>query len=340
VTQPSAPPVVTPPATLPPGWSPAPTPPPLPPFAPHSSTTGAGGTTEPSVSPLGELAGLIGSWNGTGLNAIWTPSQTSVTGSDRFLQLAPTVDSMEFVDLGGTVPNRGLSEPDLFMAALRYSQHIESNGKALHFEDGLWLSVPATSNPELGPTVVRMASIPHGTSINAAGTAPVKTAGAVSIPSVSITPFAIGNQQGVTPMVEQDLGTPTAFRTPNAEAIGFDAPTLADLNQKLRVDAKPGVVSTTVIKVATGAAGAPDHGVANTAFLGPNATTSSVVLTIWLQTIPGDAQPSVLQYSQTVLLDFNGLSWPHVTVGTLVRTPPGAAPTAPPTPDSPPAPKA
>jgi hypothetical protein len=28
----------------------------------------------------------------------------------------------------------------------------------------------------------------------------------------------------------------------------------------------------------------------------------------------------VLQYTQTVLLNFNGLSWPHITVGTLKRT--------------------
>ena len=26
-----------------------------------------------------------------------------------------------------------------------------------------------------------------------------------------------------------------------------------------------------------------------------------------------------LQYSQTALLDFGGMSWPHVTVGTLIR---------------------
>jgi hypothetical protein len=30
---------------------------------------------------------------------------------------------------------------------------------------------------------------------------------------------------------------------------------------------------------------------------------------------PGERGPQ--QYSQTVLLNFNGLSWPHITVGTL-----------------------
>ncbi|MDQ2849149.1 MAG: heme-binding protein, partial [Actinomycetota bacterium] len=196
------------------------------------------------------------------------------------------------------------------------------NDKALHFEDGLWLSVPATDDPKLGPTVVRMASIPHGTTINAQGTVAEPSTGAPTFPAASITPFTSGGQQAGAPTSsEQNLDVPSNFRTPNAEQIGFDKTTLADINQRLRVDTKPGVVSTTVIEVATGAPGAPDHGIANTAFLGPNATTTSVKMTIWLQTLPGETQPSLLQYSQTVLLDFNGLSWPHVTVGTLTRNP-------------------
>ena len=30
-----------------------------------------------------------------------------------------------------------------------------------------------------------------------------------------------------------------------------------------------------------------------------------------------------LQYTQTVLLNFNGLSWPHVSVATLIKQEPG-----------------
>ena len=61
---------------------------------------------------------------------------------------------------------------------------------------------------------------------------------------------------------------------------------------------------------------------ANTAFLkggadGPNATAVSVACTFWLETLQGQSAPTQLQYTQTVLLNFNGISWPHVTVGTL-----------------------
>jgi hypothetical protein len=39
--------------------------------------------------------------------------------------------------------------------------------------------------------------------------------------------------------------------------------------------------------------------------------------TFSLETLRGDPGPRQLQYSQTVLLNFNGLSWPHITVATL-----------------------
>jgi hypothetical protein len=34
---------------------------------------------------------------------------------------------------------------------------------------------------------------------------------------------------------------------------------------------------------------------------------------------PGGKTKKLLQYTQTVLLNFNGLSWPHVSVATLEK---------------------
>jgi hypothetical protein len=67
-------------------------------------------------------------------------------------------------------------------------------------------------------------------------------------------------------------------------------------------------------------------GTANIAFLtgakdGPNAVTARVSATFWLETLQGDTEPRQLQYSQLVLLNFNTLSWPHVTVATLQKQP-------------------
>ena len=68
-------------------------------------------------------------------------------------------------------------------------------------------------------------------------------------------------------------------------------------------------------------------GTANTAFLatsgnppGGNAKASLAQATFWIETIAGTGgQPDKhqLQYTQLVMLDFNGIHWPHVTVGTL-----------------------
>ncbi|HWF36081.1 MAG TPA: hypothetical protein VG295_11930, partial [Solirubrobacteraceae bacterium] len=68
-------------------------------------------------------------------------------------------------------------------------------------------------------------------------------------------------------------------------------------------------------------------GTANTAFLasshnppGGNARAAHVEATFWIEAITGTGGgPDVhqLQYTQLVMLDFNGIHWPHVTVGTL-----------------------
>jgi hypothetical protein len=70
-------------------------------------------------------------------------------------------------------------------------------------------------------------------------------------------------------------------------------------------------------------------GTANTAFLatstnpsGGNADATQVQATFWIETIAGHGGgPDIhqLQYTQLVTLDFNGIHWPHVTVGTLIK---------------------
>src|SRR5581483_10346767 len=70
-------------------------------------------------------------------------------------------------------------------------------------------------------------------------------------------------------------------------------------------------------------------GTANTSFLASshylaqgNVWAAHVEATFWIETIAGTGGgPDIhqLQYTQLVMLDFNGLHWPHVTVGTLVK---------------------
>ena len=60
-------------------------------------------------------------------------------------------------------------------------------------------------------------------------------------------------------------------------------------------------------------------GTANTFFLTDNAAADIVTSTFWIETVkkPGGGHFLQLQYTQTVMLHFNDLSWPHVSVATL-----------------------
>src|SRR5262249_26250548 len=117
---------------------------------------------------------------------------------------------------------------------------------------------------------------------------------------------------------------PTQFRTSGAGLTGVTQQMVNNPNSVLhKAPAKP-ITTTTTLHVESRDTSIPGGGTANIAFLhgskaGPNANAALVTATFWLETLQGDKQPSRLQYSQIVLLNFNGLSWPHITVATLQK---------------------
>ncbi|MGA2535866.1 MAG: heme-binding protein [Terracidiphilus sp.] len=152
---------------------------------------------------LGPLAFLEGSWRGPGFNAIWRPhnQQSEPVGNmtKRFLELNLTNDGFDFHVIPGVVPNRGLDpQPDLPLYGLHYLQRVsdadpkpsrhvhphhysQTAGQALHIEPGLFMNVPASSQVSVGDTpivnknsIVRMGSIPHGSTVLMQGPSPDK----------------------------------------------------------------------------------------------------------------------------------------------------------------------
>jgi hypothetical protein len=215
------------------------------------------------------------------------------------------------------------------MHGLSYLQQIQDtniivNGApaGLHFEPGLWLNIPVTTAPKEVATIARLASIPHGTTILAQGTAKT-TSGAPSIPKVSITPFSIGSPNQTIPFDESNLSKPSQFRTQPPGLKNVTQAMVNNPNSVLTAHAKPNIASTTTLHVFTKNADIVGGGTANTAFLkgkaNANADAARMHATFWLQTPQGSNTPNFLQYSQVVLLNFAGLSWPHVTVGNLTR---------------------
>ncbi len=280
----------------------------------------------PPAGDLGLLSALQGRWVGKGFNAIWRPNLLS-SGQDRFLELNVTNEVLEFDGIPGIIPNRGLLQPDIQMGGVRYLQqivdaNIDPPKNGLHVEPGLWVNIPATTNPPVSASVARLASIPHGTTILAQGLAS-QSNGAPPIPPINLNPFSIGNPPGLAPFPEQNLATVTDFRTSGAGLTGINQAMVDNPNSVLQQGLiGQTVVSTITLHVSTSDLPVEGGGTDNTAFLvggpaGPNANAAMVTATFWLETIQGSPNVQQLQYSQIVLLNFNGLSWPHVTVATL-----------------------
>lgn len=351
-----------------------------------------------NVAPsLGPLADFAGNWTGTGFNTIFrpdspvtpTPLPIPVTGSDNVLELNLTSETLSFSPALGSVPNRGMVQADAFLNGVHYLQAISDVTVAgqsigIHVEPGLWMAVPPTTNPLEGPTVTRMGSIPHGTTISAQGTS-TTVSGKPTIPAVDITPFPVGNPGSKIPFPSQTATAHGTPRIPQDLTAWIAAGTitqamLTDPNTVLRNHiAGQTITGATIISISTAPA-APlfGGGTDNIAFLlgdkaaaAPNANAVQMTATFWIETVqhtlvvppfkPGAAplelepeaahaagQPvqrflvtppmaitaprritfttKQIQYSQTVLLNFKGLSWPHVSVATLIPAGPGTVP--------------
>ncbi|NMO89524.1 heme-binding protein [Actinomycetospora sp. TBRC 11914] len=369
---------------------------------PAPGAVGALATPQP-LPPLGPLTELAGTtFRGRGFNTIFRPQNFAKTPTplpvppdrnanpdDNILELNITEETLEFSSPLGSVPNRGFVQGDIALNGLPYVQKINDvtipgRTVGIHFEPGVFLNVPATDDPAEGPTVVRMGSIPHGTTIEAQG--PSFTAPAPRIDPVDITPFPIGQPTQRIPFPSQDPSNNATFRIPQdlAPFVANGSITKAILDDPSSIlrdrIAAQDITGTTVIVLNSDAntplLGTPADaalvggGTDNIAFLegaqsGPNADAARMSSIFWVETVadhitvpalqPGEsvtvagtdsaadglvpsftvtataaiADGTVLdvsyvqvQYTQLVHLNFNGLTWPHVSVATLIPADP------------------
>lgn len=309
-------------------------------------------TTKDLLGPLRSFIGAhhVRSWEGSGFNLIWRPHDKSGSNTqDFFLELDMTKDAISFTDITGAtgIANRGLLQGDVVLGGLAYQQEVtdvlKTPAKPLHFEPGVWISIPNTTNPKEDATVTRMGSIPHGTTVNAQGKAFDSPSGKPLFTPVSIMPFKIGSpDDGVTGIVpfpegKTPLATVMTARTPLSDVAGLTDAHFQDPSRILAdVAGRQTIRSTKVFQITTNVAaktssqspnpGVPHEGggVRNIAFLvgasgGPNADAAQMTATFWVEEVSGPDGKTFLQlqYVQRVLLNFNGLSWPHVSVGTM-----------------------
>ena len=390
---------------------------------PKQLATQIGLDDAPPPGPLFPLEHFKGAYAGNGFNLIFRPRADGPDGlpiepasgpNDNILELNLTTEQLSFGAPIGDIPNRGLqAQPDIHLGGLPYLQTIQdvtfpATGKgdhpkktSIHFEPGVWLNVPPASFQNGMASIVRMASIPHGTTINAQGFAPKRdphtVTGGVSGPPafdvIDTTPFPIGNPSNrlngtFTSMNEENEMT---FRIPqNLENFGTKG------SGKITTDIikNPNLVlshaiqglnitETTTFEVSTGppASALNGGGIANIAFLegvqdpissttvtSPNAHAATMTAKYWVERVmykvvvpeklppktqlllrptmpPNSSAPTPvfsittgpggnptrkeitvpgiqIQTSQNVILNFATLSWPHVSVSTLVPVDP------------------
>ena len=331
----------------------------------------------PQAPSLGPLSAFTGTFHGHGFNTIFRPDIGSPTklpisvASDNILELNLVSQTLSFSRPLGSVPNRGEVTPDIFLNGVTYLLTVNditdpAKPIGIHFEPGLFMNVPATKDPAEGTSLVRMASIPHGTTICAQGLSET-VSGPPTIPPVSITPNSgpfpsqtASNQR--TARIPQDL---SRFIKDGSITQAI----LDDPNTILRdAIAHQTILSTTRLALATTPRGPLFGGGAdNIAFLlgdqaatQPNAQSLSMGCAFWIETVqhvitvpawtPGQPPLAIpaktasgpapvflvkpptavtrprqikvtstqIQYSQTVILNFNGILWPHVSLATLV----------------------
>ncbi len=302
---------------------------------------------------LGMLRDLVGhdpagkaerTWKGTGFNLIWRPNFGGEFGTkDFFLELNLTDETLAFTEISGKsgIANRGFLQKGIFLGGIAYLQTVNDrfDNTGQHFETGVWANVPETTDPSEGGTVVRMGSIPHGTTINLQGQA--FSAPQPKFQTASITPFTIGSpDDGATNLVhfdEENLSIPSTSRTDLTHVSDLTQLQLANPNLLLsQAIADQTITGTTVLVISsdTSASGSVPNaggGTDNIAFLsgtgtppagGPNAVAPFASAIFWIERGKDKAgQPFIqLQYTQRVLLNFHGLSWPHVSVATLRST--------------------
>lgn len=344
-------------------------------------------TTQPAS--LGPIANFVGDWTGHGFNTIFRPDNTvtptplpiPVPGTDNVLELNLTSENLSFSPSLGSVPNRGTTpQGDIFLNGVPYLQTvnditIQGESVGIHVEPGIWIHVPSTTVPPEGETIARMASIPHGTTIEAQGNF-VSIAGPPTINPVDITPFQTGNPANKQKFPSQTATNANTARIPQDLSAYIAAGTITqamldDPNSLLRAHiSKQKITNTITLIISTAPPPVPfGGGVDNIAFLlgqaaatAPNAQTLQMAAIFWIETveevilvppytvgeppfaikakpsIPGQRVPTFsvtppydldvprqitvnftqIQYSQTVLLNFNTLTWPHVSVNTLV----------------------
>jgi len=260
---------------------------------------------------FGPLAGLIGTWQGNGVNAIAVPDQK---GEFKLL-VAAYKETLNITAVTATTPNRGLQVIQQ-MPTLSYNTIINATAddSLMHVENGFWELINSTPNDGFG--IFRLASIPHGTSVLAMGNA-TTTEGPPEI-DTSLNGQPVGDLPVRNGYIDNYIGPPAL----PGYSPSFPNMYLSNYLEKQIADGYT-VTQTTTIKISTQNKG----GITNIAQLKTNAPAMQFDSTFWIETLKDTKGNTLkqLQYSQRTMIPFpvtenmsgQTIIWPHINVNTL-----------------------
>lgn len=229
------------------------------------------------------------------------PNQSAIP-LPRFVS-SRTTETIVVGDALGSVPNKGSKDEFSELAAPYEHRAYDENGNMIHAENGFWLVTPKTQQPSADPSVANLSSIPHGTVAIVQGPLPARQTGQAQVPVSDVAPV-------MPTSPPQELAKPTGPLAPE-----FIDNVAAYIQLRIAAD-HTGLLWQLALE---------STGVANVAFLDPNAKVTSVKSTVWIGNLGiradgvGEQAASVLAYVQTVLVSFDGIDWPHVSVGYLTK---------------------
>jgi hypothetical protein len=277
------------------------------------------------LSPLGPLAELAGSWVGPGFNLGSLPDKQH--NNPFRLQVSATWEMLELTPIGGMIPIRASRQNDIALTGLTYRHQIVDGytRQGLHFEPGLWLNVPSTTDPAQDATVVRQAArIQHGGALLAQGHA-FSAAGGPVIAAVASIPFTGEipdlNAMPATTITFPEYTAPYADTLLPAERVpyGLNVAQIIENPTVVLQAAVAGqnIIHTNVITIST----VPAGGIVNIPFIVQNANATRLDAIYWIERVRGSEGEEFLQlqYVQRIILDFNGIRWPQISVATMVK---------------------
>jgi hypothetical protein len=306
-------------------------------------------------SCYGLLTKLEGKWHGTGMTIISLPYFNKKNPKDEKLftfRAFSTKEVLNFKKIKDPIPDRGRTirrpcchensrckqqddknsrckqqedknsscmqgQEDINMYGLEYKQNVFDNDtrELIHSEKGEFLNVPATDVlPKQGRTILRMATILHANALIAQSTSIKKISGAPVVPNIDSTPTGpCASDPGYLDPIFKDAKLP-----PNVTFKNIKNPNRIIQKQIKQLSRDYKVLKTTEISMSTKK---PGGGIVNSLFVKENANTTKMDVTFWIVKLSDKNEKISWQlfYSQTVILEFDGIKWPHISVGRLFK---------------------